>query len=88
MALFLVVHVALIGQKMFHSRVFIRQNGFLLVVVELGSAFFFLMGYILLISDYYAWFSIFFNGVGWNFSMLWVDLIVYAMFDPITMTYH
>jgi len=65
-----------------------RQNGFLLVVVEMMTAFFFLLAYILLVTDYFAWFSLFLIGIAWNFAMLQIDLAIYAMYFWSNITDH
>lgn len=88
---FILVHCGLIGYKLYQTPIFWRQHGFSLVVVELGSALFFGIGFVMLLTDFYTWLAVFMMALGWQCSskwqlhfirlylVLWVDLVVYAM---------
>lgn len=80
---FVLVHLALITRKVFYSPAFMNQHGFYLVLLEICCTFWFGVAYTVLLFGVNSWLSPFFMGVGWQFSMLWIHVFVYAMYQTI-----
>lgn len=76
---FLAVHLGLIMYKIRNCPEFKSQNGFFLVLVEMLSMSFLLIGYTILLLGTSTWLSVLMIAISWQFAVLWVDLLVYAM---------
>lgn len=76
---FILVHLYLLIRKLTKMPKFRKQLGFFLVLVELGVAISYLIGYSLLLTSTNIFLFDVFFGLGWQLAMLFVDCLVYFM---------
>lgn len=81
LSLYVIVHVALVSYKLYKSSQFLKQHGFSLIMLQITFALLFGGGYVMLLNDFYTWFSIIVIALGWQSALLWVDLVLYAVYD-------
>lgn len=78
-SIFLLLHIALLRNKLKTNPEFIHHNGFVLILLQLLISVIVIIEYLMLLTGFMSWLSVLVSGVFWQHLMVWVDLLVYAM---------